>query len=116
MVLTIASNSVPPVQNLAPDASGQDLNVTHYLSEESMSEPRILMYHEWLLAHEWHYTHCISDRVWCILQDYEPHSDAIPEFPEVHRRPESLINRIVLELAFRYVSHHGPSLSMIPGK
>ena len=107
--------SIPPVQDLTPGASGQDLNVTHFLSEESMSEPRILIYHEWLLAHEWHNLHCISDRVWCILQQYEPHSDAIHEFSEVHRRPESLINRIVFELASMYVSHHGPCLTMLPG-
>ena len=80
-----------------------------------MSEPRILIYHEWLLAHEWHNLHCISDRVWCILQEYEPHSDAIHEFPEVHRRPESLVNRIVFELAF-IRSLHGPCLTMLPGE
>ena len=67
-----ASNSMPPVQDMTPAASGQNLNVTHFLSEESMSEPRILIYHEWLLAHEWHNLHCISGRVWCILQEYEP--------------------------------------------
>ena len=93
-----ASNSMPPVENLTPGAfgSGMNLNVSHFLSEESMSEPRVLIYHEWLLAHEWHHCHCISDRVWCILQDYEPHSDAIHEFPEVHRRPESLSTALCL--------------------
>ena len=67
-----ASSSMPPVENLTPGASssGMNLNVSHFLNEESMSEPRILIYHEWLLAHEWHYCHCISDRVWCILQDF----------------------------------------------
>ena len=80
-----ASNSMPPVQDLTPGASGHNLNVSHFLSEESMSEPRILIYRERLLAHEWHNLHCISDSVWCILQEYEPHSDAIHEFPEVHQ-------------------------------
>ena len=108
---------MPPVQNLVPGASGSTPNVTHYLSEELKCEPIILIYHERLLAHEWHYTHGVSDRVWCILQEYEPHSNAIHEFPEVHRRPESLINRIVFELAYEYeyVSQYGPSLSMVPG-
>ena len=112
-----ASNSMPPVENLTPGASssGMNLNVSHFLNEESMSEPRILIYHEWLLAHEWHHCHCISDRVWCILQDYEHRSDAIHEFPEVHRRPESLINRIVFELAF-IRSLHGPSFAILPGE
>ena len=112
-----ASNSMPPVENLTPGASssGMNLNVSHFLNEESMSEPRTLIYHEWLLAHEWHNLHCVSDRAWCILQEYEPHSDAIHEFPEVHRRPESLVNRIVFELAF-IRSLHGPSLTMLPGE
>ena len=107
---------MPPVQNLVPGASGSTPIVIHYLSEESMSEPRILLYHEWLLANEWHYIHGISDRVWFILQEYEPRSDATHEFPDVHRKPESLINRIVLELAVEHSSHYGPSLPMLPGE
>ena len=106
-----ASNSMPPVQDLPPGASNYTLNVSHFLNEESMSEPRILIYHEWLLAHEWHRLRCISDRVWCILQEFEPHSDATHEFPEVHSRPEPLINRIVFALAFI----RGPNLSKLPG-
>ena len=106
---------MPPVQDLTPGASGHNLNVSHFLSEESMSEPRILIYREWLLAHEWHNLHCVSDRVWCILQEYEPHSDAIHEFPEVHRRSETLACRIVFELAF-IRTPHGPSFRMLPGE
>ena len=108
---------MPPVENLTPGAytPGMNLNVSHFLSEESMSEPRILIYYEWLLPHEWHYCHCISDRVWCILQAYEPHSDAIHEFPEVLRRPESLLSRVVFELAF-IRTLHGPSFAILPGE
>ena len=62
------------------------------------------------------YIHGISDRIWFILQEDEPHSDAIHEFLEVHRRPESLINRIVFALAFESCSHYGPSLAMLPGE
>ena len=64
-----ASNSMPPVENLTPGASssGMNLNVSHFLNEESMSEPRILIYHEWLLAHEWHHCHCISDRAFGVF-------------------------------------------------
>ena len=42
---------MPPVENLTPGAytPGMNLNVSHFLSEESMSEPRILIYHEWLM-------------------------------------------------------------------
>ena len=68
-----------------------------------------------LLAKEWHYIWGISDRIWFILQEYEPHSDAIHEFFEVYRRPESLINRIVFELAYANCSHYGPNLAMLPG-
>ena len=53
--------------------------------------------------------------VWSILQEYEPHSDAIHEFPEVYRRPGSLISRIVFELAYHHCSYYGPNVAMLPG-
>ena len=110
-----ASIAMPSVQDLVPTSSSSSSRVTYYLSEESMSEPRILLYHEWLLANEWHYIFGIFDRIWFILQEYEPHSDGIHEFPEVYRRPESLINRMVFELAYANCSHYGPNLAMLPG-
>ena len=45
-----------------------------------MSEPRILVYYEWLMANQWKYIWGISDTVWLNLQEYEPLSDSIHEF------------------------------------
>ena len=57
----------------------------------------------------------IFDRVWLILQEYEPHSDAMHEFPDVYRRPESRVNRIAFELAYYHCFYFGTTLALMPG-
>ena len=47
-----AGIAMPPVQDLVPTASHRPPRVTCFLREESMSEPRILLYHEWLLSNQ----------------------------------------------------------------
>ena len=56
--------------------------------------------------------HCISDTVWCILQEPKIHSDAMQELPEVDRRK---INRIVFELVYRNCLHNGPMFILEEG-
>ena len=58
-----ASIDMPSVEGLIPPASTRTLRTCCFLHEESMSEPRIMVYHEWLLANQCHHVHCISDRV-----------------------------------------------------
>ena len=79
-----------------------------------MSEPRILVYHEWLVVNQQHFLGGISHRVWFNLQEYEPHPDAVHEFPEVYRRPESHVCRIVFELAYGHCLFYGPSIVLKP--
>ena len=79
-----------------------------------MFEPRILFYRKWFLANQWHYIWGVSDRVWFNLQEYECHSDAIHEVPEVYRRPESLVSRVIFELAYQRCFCYVPTTALMP--
>ena len=67
-----ASIAMPPFQDLIPISSHRPHGVTCFFSEESISEPTILLYHEWLLSNQWHYIWGISDRVWLFSQSMSP--------------------------------------------
>ena len=69
-----------------------------------MSEPRFLVYHEWLLVNQWH-------RIWGILigfglffRSMSPIQTPFMNSLKVYRMPESLVSRVVFELAYQHCS------------